>query len=103
MQTQFSPPYRAFRSVTGEWYVINANGGFECHAESRQRAVELAAELNSRRPIPLTGESDLDELRKFLREAPSDRTILVLQIVTLVTTLFFAAATVIALTTWMGG
>ncbi len=102
MQTQFSPPYRAFRSVTGEWYVINSNGGFECHAESRQRAVELAAELNSRRPIPLTGESDLVELRRYLREAPSDRAVKITTVATVLMVLFSAVAIVVALATLRG-
>ncbi len=102
MQTQFSPPYRIYQSVTSEWFVINSRGGFECHAESRQRAVELAAELNSRRPIPLTGESDLVELRRYLREAPSDRAIRITTVATLATVLLGAVAIIVALATLRG-
>ena len=62
MKTEFSPPYRIHQSIAAEWQVINSRGGYECAADSRRHAEELARELNSRRLLATTSEQDLIEL-----------------------------------------
>jgi hypothetical protein len=46
MKTKFSPPYRAHKSA-GQWYVVNAKGGFEIACECRYQAEEFASDLNA--------------------------------------------------------
>jgi hypothetical protein len=103
MKTEFSPPYRIHQSIAAEWQVINSRGGYECAADSRRHAEELARELNSRRLLATTSEQDLIELGRSLREVPSDRAILAATTGLLLMVLFSVAAAIIALTSWIGG
>ena len=45
MTTEFSPPYRPFRSIMG-WYVINSHDGFEAGPMSERDAIALADQMN---------------------------------------------------------
>ena len=46
MKTEYSPPYRAHKSASGRWYVVNVKGGYEFWCECRQHAEVLASDLN---------------------------------------------------------
>lgn len=101
MQTEFSPPYRVWTSVTKEHFVINAKGGLE-HGpfDSREDAQQWADSINA--PLPLTSEADLIELRRVPRSAPTERTILLTSIGMLLMALGAATAIIVALTS-LGG
>jgi len=53
--------------------------------------------------LPTTAESDLDELRRALRAAPSKRAILIASISALLTAIFASIATLIAVRACLGG
>lgn len=112
MRTKFSPPYRVWTSITKEHFVINAKGGLE-HGpfESLEDAQAWCDGVNApasrcadrdRKPLPTASEQGLTKLRRHLRSAPSDRSILITSIATLLMTFFSSAAITYAILAWIG-
>jgi len=60
-----------------------------------------------RRPLPLPPavdvEDDLDELCRYIREAPDDHAIVIMMTGLVLTVCASAVAIVVALTSWIGG
>jgi len=46
VKTEYSPPYRAHKSSSGRWYVVNVKGGYELCCECCQHAEVMASDLN---------------------------------------------------------
>ena len=61
------------------------------------------ATLGSGTPLPATAESDLDELRRYLRTAPSKSAILIASVSALLMAIFATIATAIAVRACLGG